>query len=189
MPDRPITRTLLAILVVSSLAATCQATGSTAPSGTSIGSPGTTGPAASPGPAATPAETASAPPSAVASRPTEPPAASLAAEGGDPVAGQLGSYTWLTGGSDSPWLPGAPIDVGAQEPLTVTIGDGVAVVEWSARRTTAGSTSGTGAVSLGRGGPPVAFAAPGPGTWSVQVTIRFADDLGSASYYWQIAAH
>ena len=36
----------------------------------------------------------------------EPPAATLAAEGGDPVAGQLGSYTWAGGGSDSPWLPG-----------------------------------------------------------------------------------
>jgi hypothetical protein len=183
---RPTTRAVLTILVVASLAAACQAVGSPAPSSTPIGSPGSAGPV---GPAATPTETAGATPSAVASPSTEPPAASLAAEGGDPVAGQLGSYTWLSGGSDSPWLPGAPINVGAREPLTVTIGDGVAVVDWSARQAAAGSITGTGAVSLGRGGPPVAFAAPGPGAWSVQVTVRFADDLGSASYYWQIAVH
>ena len=57
----------------------------------------------------------------------EPPAASLAVEGGDPVVGQLGSFTWGDGGSDSPWLPGAPIPVGAGERLTVAIADGVGV--------------------------------------------------------------
>ena len=36
---------------------------------------------------------------------TEPPAASIAVEGGDPVTGQLGTFTWGDGGSDSPWLP------------------------------------------------------------------------------------
>ena len=51
---------------------------------------------------------------------TEPPAASLAVEGGDPVTGQLGTFTWGDGGSDSPWLPGAPIAVGTGEQLTVT---------------------------------------------------------------------
>jgi hypothetical protein len=117
----------------------------------------------------------------------EPPSASLAAEGGDAVVGQLGSYTWLDGGSDSPWLPGAPISVGALEPLTVAIGGGVPVADWSARRAPAGSATGAGAVALGGGGPPVAFTAPGPGTWSVQLIVRFAGDLGSATYYWQLA--
>ena len=27
---------------------------------------------------------------------------------------------------------------------------------------------------------------PPPGTWSVQVTVRFANDLGSATYYWRL---
>ena len=45
------------------------------------------------------------PPSSVAGV-AEPPVASLAAEGGDPVVGQLGSYIWADGGSDAPWLPG-----------------------------------------------------------------------------------
>ena len=48
-------------------------------------------------------------------------AASLAVEGGDPVAGSLGSYTWAGGGSDSPWLPGAPMRVGSGERLRLTL--------------------------------------------------------------------
>ena len=49
-----------------------------------------------------------APPARPSRSRAEPPAATLAVEGGDPVAGQLGSFTWNGGGSDSPWLPGAP---------------------------------------------------------------------------------
>ena len=67
----------------------------------------------SPRPAATPARPR---------LPERPPDATLAADGGDGVAGQLGSYTWRGAGSDSPWLPGTPIAVGAGEPLTVRIG-------------------------------------------------------------------
>jgi hypothetical protein len=128
-------------------------------------------------------------PAAVASPPlaaAEPPAAALAAEGGDPVTGQLGSFTWADGGSDSPWLPGTPVVVGAGEPLTVTLADGVAVADWSARRVPAGTTDGAGAVGLGSGPTPVTFAAPRPGSWSVQVTVTFAGGLGSAAYYWQL---
>ena len=77
--------------------------------------------------------------------------------------------------------------MGAGEPLTVTIGGGVAVADWSARRVTAGTTDGSGAIALGQAaGPPVAFAAPAAGTWSLQVTVRFANDLGSATYYWRL---
>jgi hypothetical protein len=64
----------------------------------------------------------------------EPPAASLAAEGGEPVTGQLGSFTWHGAGSDSPWLPGAPVHVGDGEPLTVVLADDIPVTEWTARR-------------------------------------------------------
>ena len=67
-----------------------------------------------------------------------PARATLAAEGGDPVIGQLGSFTWGDGGSDSPWLPGAPITVGPASRLTVTLADGVAIASWSARRVPAG---------------------------------------------------
>ncbi len=50
----------------------------------------------------------------------------------------------------------------------------------------AGTTNGTGAVGLGAGGPPATFAVPGRGRWSVQVAVRFADGLGSATYYWEL---
>ena len=43
----------------------------------------------------------------------------LAAEGGDPGQ-QLGTYIWGDGGSDGPWLPGAP-SRGAGEPLTCDV--------------------------------------------------------------------
>lgn len=116
----------------------------------------------------------------------EPPRATLAAEGGDPVVGQLGSFTWGDGGSDSPWLPGTPITVGAGEPLTVALRDGVAIGGWTARRVPAGTTDGAGAIGLGGGPVRATFAAPPPGSWSVQVDVTFADNLGTAVYYWLV---
>ncbi len=116
----------------------------------------------------------------------EPPPASLAAEGGDPVTGTLGSFTWNNGGSDSPWVPGARIHVGAGELLTVTVAGAVGVAEWTARRVPAGSTDGAGAVGLGDGTGTITFQAPPPGAWSAQVTVWFTDDLGSATYYWRL---
>ena len=113
----------------------------------------------------------------------------LAVEGGDPVAGQLGSYTWDGGGSDSPWLPGAPIAVGAGERLTPSLAAGVAVDDLvCARAGRPGSSDGAGAVALGDrdGGADRLRAPPATGRWSVQVTVRFADELGSATYYWQV---
>jgi len=118
----------------------------------------------------------------------DPPVASLAAEGGDPVAGSLGSFTWGDGGSDSPWLPGSPIAVASGEPLTVSLANGVPVGGWTAKRVPVGTSDGVGAVSLADGdAAPMAFPAPGPGTWSVQVVVTFGDNLGSAAYYWQLA--
>lgn len=151
---------------------------------TTGGPPGSRAPSVAPA-TPLPSEPTAASPSAVASlSATEPPSASLAVEGGDAVAGQLGTFIWGDSGSDSPWLPGSPIAVGTGEPLTVAIGDGVGVATWSARRVPAGTTDGSAAVGLGTGGPPVAFDAPGSGSWSVQVTIDFDDGLGSATYYW-----
>jgi hypothetical protein len=147
------------------------------------------GPATASAPAASlrvAAASHSAVPSPPASAAVGPPAASLSAEGGDPVAGQLGSFTWADGGSDSPWLPGSPVAVAAGEPVSVTVADGVPVATWSARRVPAGTSDGAGAVGLGSGPALVTFAAPGPGSWSVQVDVTFAGGLGSAAYYWQL---
>jgi hypothetical protein len=120
---------------------------------------------------------------------TEPPPASLAIEGGDPVTGQLGTFTWGDGGSDSPWLPGSPITVGTGERLTVTIAGPVGVATWSAKRVPEGATGGSGAtgpISLGTGGPPIAFDAPETGAWSVQVTVDYHGGIGTATYYWLV---
>jgi hypothetical protein len=111
----------------------------------------------------------------------------LGVEGGDPVTGQLGTYTWGDGGSDSPWLPGAPLKAAAGEPLTMTLGGGVGVARWTARRVAAGSEGAPGATSLGTGrAAPVTFPSPKKGTWSVQVTVEFEGGVGSANYYWQL---
>jgi hypothetical protein len=139
--------------------------------------------------AATATSTATSTAPAVAASPpvaAEPPSAALSVEGGDPVDGQLGSYTWAGGGSDSPWLPGAPVHAGSGEPLTLAVSGGIGIAGWSARRAPVGSTDGTGAIPLGAGVGSVAFDAPTAGSWSVQVAIRFAGDLGSATYYWRL---
>lgn len=114
-----------------------------------------------------------------------PPDASIVAEGGDPVVGQLGSYTWADGGSDSPWLPGAPVSVGAGESLTVVVSGRVPIEAWTARRTPGGATSDERAVPIGSGGAIIGFRAPPGGDWTIEVTVRFLGG-GSASYAWRL---
>jgi hypothetical protein len=136
-------------------------------------------------PASVAVPTAVASPVATASTQARPPDASLAAEGGDAVVGQLGSYTWADGGSDSPWLPGAPIAVGAGEPLSVTLADGTPVGAWTAVRAPADQANGAGAVEAGEGSGVIAFSVGAPGRWTVAVTIAFVAG-GSATWYWQL---
>lgn len=169
----------LIVLVVALVVAGC-ARGSTSLS-TSTATPTSLPPVASP------SALASAAGSAVGSPTTDalPPDASLAAEGGDPVVGQLGSFTWGDGGSDSPWLPGALITVGAGEPLSVTLVDGTTIAGWTAVRAPAKSTSGAGAVAAGEGSGAIGFAVAEPGRWTVAVTIGFLGG-GSATWYWQL---
>ena len=145
-------------------------------------------PSPSPSPTSQPAATV-APASPMQSAPpavpgATPPDASLAAEGGDPVTAQLGTYTWRETGSDSPWLPGAPIAIGAGEPLTVTLEPAIAIESWRARLVPATADGPAGAVVLGQGSGPLVFGAPAPGGWTVEVAVVFADGLGKASYFW-----
>lgn len=163
--------------------------GSVATPATSVG-PTATGAVATPVAVETSAATSPPDPTMTPDAPApslgEPPAATLAAEGGDAVAGSLGSFVWGDGGSDSPWLPGAPISVGAGETLTVSVG-GLPVQDWTAKRIAAGVSDGVGAVRLGSGAAaPITFPAPKPGRWSVQLAVTFAGDLGSATYYWEV---
>ena len=113
-----------------------------------------------------------------------PPEADLTAEGGDAVRGQLGSYAWQDSGSDGPWLPGAPMTVGAGEPLSVRLQPAHDVASWRARFVPAGATGPTGAVVLGEGTGDAAFIAPPAGRWTVELAVIFAGGIGSASYAW-----
>lgn len=117
----------------------------------------------------------------------EPPPASIAVEGGDPVVGQLGTFTWENGGSDAPWLNGSPIQVGPGERLTMTLAEPVTIGEWSVSRVLPGNRDGIGAVAMQEGsGWPLSFEAPPAGQWSVEVRVRFADSRGEALYFWMI---
>lgn len=116
-----------------------------------------------------------------------PPGASIAVEGGDPVEGALGTYTWHNVGTDAPWLNGTPIHIGSGEQLAVTLARQVAIERWTVGRALPGSRDGSGAIGVaeGTGGLP-RFAPPPPGTWSIQVSVWFAGNQGTAAYYWLV---
>lgn len=115
-----------------------------------------------------------------------PPVGQLAAEGGDAITGQLGTFTWGDGGSDSPWLPGAPISVGAGEPLAVSFGSPIGVATWQARAVPSGADGPAGASILGEGTGAPAFGAPAAGSWTAEVHVVFDGGVGDASYFWQL---
>lgn len=136
--------------------------------------------------AAIPTAAASITGTPVGTRGKVPPVASLSVDGGDPLPGQLGTYIWADGGSDSDWLPGTPLTVGSGERLIVTMAPEVPLRAWRARYTAARATDPTGAKALLEGVGRPTFPAPPPGTWTVEVALTFDEDAGSASYFWQI---
>ncbi len=152
---------------------------------------------ASPADAATPESSATDPqaagePSGSPSGPdpslTPPPDGSLGVEGGDPVIGELGSWSWRNSGSDAPWLPGNPIHIGAGEQLTFTMVEPVTIVNWQVSRVLPTAIpGGDGAVGMATGtDQPITFKAPPGGRWSVSVDVVFADNQGGAVYYWAV---
>ena len=187
MIPRPAAMVVVAFLV---LACSAPAAVGTSPPASVAATAASVTPAATAAPATSspsPAQESATPEASGSPESSSPPQATISVEGGDPVVGQLGTYTWADGGSDSPWLPGAPIKAAAGESVTVTLEDNVGVGMWTARRVPAGAEGGSGASRLAGGnGSPVTFAAPPKGSWSVQVTIQFAGDLGSAIYYWRL---
>lgn len=115
-----------------------------------------------------------------------PPDALLAAEGGDPVTGQLGTYIWGDSGSDSPWLPGAPIAVAAGEPLAVTFAPETAIESWTAIYVPASADGPAGGLTLGTGSASPSFQAPAAGSWTVDLEVTFPASTGSAHYAWRL---
>lgn len=118
-----------------------------------------------------------------------PPDATLQVEGGDPVVGELGSFGWKDGGSDSPYLPGFPIRVGNGERLTFRMVSPVTIGNWQISRVPPSSVPDgvDGLVGIGEGtGNAISFPAPPKGTWAVSVSVWFTEPLGSAVYYWKV---
>ena len=185
MPGHSAVWAIVSILVVTFVSSACT-NGGTAASGSGIASPTGAARGSTPGPTATAASATVTATPAGSPASAAPPDATLQVDGGDPVVGQLGSFTWGDGGSDSPWLPGSPVAVGTGERAIVTLTGGVGVASWTARRVPAGTQDGSGAVGLGSGAGPIAFAVPVPGAWSVQIEVRYAGGLGSGAYYWQL---
>lgn len=180
-PGPPFRFVIAAVALAAPLALTgCAADGGAgATSGPGLAS--STAGSSSPAVPATPAA-----PSATVAGMDAPPDGRLAAEGGDPVAGQLGTYIWGDSGSDSPWLPGAPIAVGAGEPLAVTFDPDVAVESWTAVYVPTSADGPAGAKTLGEGSGALTFAAPGPGSWTLALDVTFAQGAGSAYYAWRL---
>ena len=103
---------LVGVAILAALVLGCAPTAGPSGGVTVAATPDGTASAATPADTATPATSEPSPadgPSATVPGRDSPPEALLAAEGGDPVAGQLGTYVWFESGSDSPWLPGAPL--------------------------------------------------------------------------------
>lgn len=119
---------------------------------------------------------------------TPPPDATLTVDGGDPVVGEQGTWSWNSASSDAPWLPGYPIHVGASERLTFTMAARVPIDTWRVSRVPPSSVpGGDGIVQMAEGtGVPISFVPPPPGRWSVSVEVTFGDGLGDAAYYWAV---
>jgi hypothetical protein len=170
-------RAVVAVVVATIIAVGCGPT-VTAPTRAPTGTPPN---ASSLAPSSPPA-----PPSPSLAGRDAPPDAILAAEGGDPVTGQLGTYVWFGTGSDAPWLTGAPLTVGSGEPLYLNVVPEGRIAGWEVRDLPAEAASPEEATTIAKGTGAPAFEAPGAGTWTVEVTLEFAGGAGRAAYFWRL---
>lgn len=130
-------------------------------------------------------------PSDAATAAAAPPDALLTVDGAPAVAGELGSYTYLGRGSDSPWLPATmlqPVQVGAGGRLVVRLANGEPIARGSARVARAGDTEGaeTEPLGLSQEQQAVVIVGPGPGSWVLAVELDYADEAGSGLYFWRL---
>ena len=143
---------------------------------------------ASPGEPSAPGSAPGSPPAPTTSTVPdgEPPSAALLVPNGDPVIGQLGSYTWGQAGSDAPWLPGTIATADGSRSLRFGLSFDVPVAEWRARYATPGDVAPARPVALAVGALPLEVAAPPVGSWTVALTVVFAGGRGDATYYWRV---
>ena len=153
-------------------------------------------------PAPTPTATASptTSPTEVEPTPEAPPLASLVLADGTEHDGTVGTYCYRESCSDSPFWPTAdsldPVELasaGAQ--LGVELPAGFEFVAWVARYAARDDYQAETVYPLGSGGSAdgtaqigqATFDAPPSGEWLVEVSLTFADGVGSANYYWLVA--
>ena len=140
---------------------------------------------------------ASVVPSPSGSGETTDPPPSLVLSAGDAGAhdGRVGGWTWLDHGDASPFLPARilpSIEIAAGTPLEARLGDGTQVTSWTAAYARAEDEAGINLVELGRDEnliPPIdtiAFPAPPPGDWVLEVSVWYSDNRGSGAYYWHL---
>jgi hypothetical protein len=191
---------LAAILVVAGCTgAASSSPASAGPSAPTTSAATTMSPAPTAGPTASPALTPGASPAAPASSPApsptqaatpgpipaKPPVATLRGLAGGGAAGQLGSYTWGSGGSDAPWIVGKVLGTAPSgASLDVSLGGAVpagwtaawAEVSGGVAGSPSGGTSGSGQVAV---------TAPATGDWSLRVTTTFGPGH-NATYFWHL---
>ena len=179
MPSRSASRrTVVSVVVATVVVATIVVVGC----GPTMSAPSAIPPrATSTAPPATPSQ----PPPSMAGR-DAPPDAVLAAEGGDAVTGQLGTYVWFGTGSDSPWLTGTPLTVGSGEPLSLKVVPEGHIATWVVRDVPAAAGGPEEARTIAKGTGMPAFEAPGPGLWTLEVSLDFAGGAGRATYFWRL---
>ena len=191
MPSSLVRRSaLVAPLVLAGLAAGCGTGGTPSPGSPSI-EPATSSPVAA-SPTTTPVASASGPaaPTPVpADTLTEPPAAALVGETlpGTPVAGALGSFTWVDEGSDSPWIvPPTGVAAAPGIPVSVAFDPPAAASSWIARWAPVTATGAGDVDTFAEGTEQVTIVTPDtPGAWSLQVEARFGEGW-SATWYWRV---
>ena len=179
IPGRGLRRAIVALLALATVSAACASPGASGP--TSALPTQTSSATAS----AKSAATATAQPPASATT-DGPPAATLEVEGGEPVVGQLGPYTWGETGTATGWLRGAPITIGVGEELVLGLDPALPIDSWTARYVPYAADSPADAIPLGEGSDAPRFAGPPAGAWTVEVSLVFAADLGEARYAWAV---
>ena len=108
--------------------------------------------------------------------------------------GQPGSWSLPGGGSDGPWLPATALAGTVAVPVGATLEvaiEGAAAESWTAAYAEP-SESSPEPIALGNSaepgpGPTIAFAAPPPGDWVVQVAVELVDDGGTVAWFWHVS--
>jgi hypothetical protein len=116
------------------------------------------------------------------------PSAALDGPVGNPVNGDLGTYTWDGFASEAPWVvAGPPLAAAPGSALWVSFG-ATAPLDWRAAwARVVGGVAGTPVGAAYGAGGAAAIRAPGTaGAWSLRVTASFGAGR-NATWYWRVA--